>query len=306
MRLIKAVGSRKMRDFEISAPEPESDREGIAVVALVRNVAPYLNEWIRFHQLAGVKHFFIFYNLSTDNTGEKLKEHEARGAVTSFIWNLTGSDADTRRRVSAQVTAYAHAVTAFGAKYRWFAFIDIDEFLVPKGYQTLMEAIEAAGSPSCMSLPWHMFGHSGHKKPPEGGVVRNFTERASLPYRKPDLLLRHKCIADPTKITRINIHLVYTSDMQLTTSNAVGAVISQLNRKEPGFFTSEGIQLNHYYCLSEEEMWEKINRGAANFASADEYKKRVLSKVAEMESLTEADDCAVRFLDSRLEAVAQI
>jgi len=71
-------------------------------------------------------------------------------------------------------------------------------------------------------------------------------------------------------------------------------------RKRPDFFTSGGIQLNHYYCMSRADLSKKIERGPVNFASADDYRKRVLGNVREIERATETDLTAVEFIDKSL------
>ena len=295
-RRIKALGSRKVRDFAVSPPAPAKDRDGLAIVCILRNAARDVGEWIDFHRRAGARHVFIYDNLSTDDLSAVLAPWRDCGFVTLLPWNLSGQDADTGRHITAQVSAYAHAVTTFGAGFERFAFIDTDEFLVPVSAPTLMEAIARAGSPSNISLPWHMFGHSGHDTRPEGGVLRNFTARAVLPYARPDLLLRHKCIVDPCRVTMVSVHHFRTSDMGDRTANALGMIVPHSARKRPDFFTSQGIQLNHYYCMSKADLQAKITRGAVNFASAESYRARVLAKVAEIERATETDVAAIDFL----------
>ena len=83
-------------------------------------------------------------------------------------------------------------------------------------------------------------------------------------------------------------------------SNAIGGQILQTKRKDASFFTSRGIQLNHYYCLSEDEMAAKIDRGAASFASAEVYAQRVLTKVSAIEADVVYDDCAKVFIENGL------
>ena len=61
------------------------------------------------------------------------------------------------------------------------AFIDADEFLVPKRAATIPEALAHLGEARNVSLPWHMFGRSGHVEPPAGGVLRNYLRRARDP-----------------------------------------------------------------------------------------------------------------------------
>ncbi len=62
--------------------ESKSKREGLALVLIAKNEAPYLEEWINFHFKQGVSHFFIYDNDSTDNTYEILKPFVDSGAVT--------------------------------------------------------------------------------------------------------------------------------------------------------------------------------------------------------------------------------
>ena len=67
------------------------------------------------------------------------------------------------REIHNQVLAYAHAASNFGGAFRWMAFIDADEFLVPKQAASIPEALAHLGEAVNVSLPWHMFGRSGHR-----------------------------------------------------------------------------------------------------------------------------------------------
>ena len=61
------------------APAPAAaDREGFAIVLIVRNEARHIAEWARFHHMAGVKHVFVYDNGSTDGTIAAI-----RGALVS-------------------------------------------------------------------------------------------------------------------------------------------------------------------------------------------------------------------------------
>jgi hypothetical protein len=58
-RRIKSLQSKKIRDLCITPPNPDHDRGGIAVVALIKDVGSHLEEWVKFHRRAGVSHFFV-------------------------------------------------------------------------------------------------------------------------------------------------------------------------------------------------------------------------------------------------------
>ena len=94
-------------------------REGLALVLIAKNEAPYIEEWINFHRRQGVSHFIIYDNESTDNFREVLKPFADSGLVTYSIIN-------GRAR---QLDAYNKALHDYGHKFRYMGFIDADEFV---------------------------------------------------------------------------------------------------------------------------------------------------------------------------------
>ena len=48
-------------------------RYELAVVAILKNEAPYVREWVEYHLVAGVDHFYLYDNDSEDNLAEVLK-----------------------------------------------------------------------------------------------------------------------------------------------------------------------------------------------------------------------------------------
>ena len=90
----------------------------LAVVAIMKNEAPYLKEWMDYHILAGVDHFYIYDNDSPDNQREILQPYINTGIVTyKFLPGLR-----------QQMTAYNDAVKNYKFFCRYMAFIDGDEF----------------------------------------------------------------------------------------------------------------------------------------------------------------------------------
>lgn len=273
------------------------DRQGIAIVSIVKNVERYIDEWIDFHRAAGTRHFFIYDNGSTDETYERILRSMHSRAVTITPWRMQGIDPPTGRRLSQQVSAYAHAITTFGQDFQRMAFIDIDEFLVPDLGLDLITALNLYGDYSNISLPWHMFGHNDHSSPPEGRVTRNFTCRAPVPYAPGSDLLRFKCIVDPCRVSGVGVHSFETVDMKDRSANIHGVVAKNSHRKRLDFFSSSPLQLNHYYLLSKNELKEKLDRGPINFGSRDDYRKRVIQKIAEIEANPVEDRKAVEYFN---------
>ena len=62
----------------------------LTVTAMIRNSGPYLREWLEYHVLVGVEHFYLLDNASDDSTTrELLAEYEQRGLVTHLTWGDT-------------------------------------------------------------------------------------------------------------------------------------------------------------------------------------------------------------------------
>ena len=58
----------------------------LTIFVIVRNEAPYIDEWIEFHRMMGVSHFFIYDNGSSDDTVDRLSSYVDAGLVTVVRW----------------------------------------------------------------------------------------------------------------------------------------------------------------------------------------------------------------------------
>jgi hypothetical protein len=110
----------------------------VAACARVRNEGPYLKEWIEFHLLTGMSHFYIFDDASSDNTRDVLEPYVQRGIVR--LWSVQEKCPKHREEICVSREHDAeHGERGFrdeclrfnpdGAD--WVAAIDVDEFLYP-------------------------------------------------------------------------------------------------------------------------------------------------------------------------------
>ncbi len=293
---LRRVKSITKLAFDPPAPRPA--RQGLAVVLIVRNEQDHIAEWARFHLAAGVRHFHVYDNGCTDGTIAVLRDALPADALTVIPWNQKLRDGLRGHEVHNQVLAYAHATRNFGGDYRWMAYIDSDEFLVPRSAPDLNAALSHLDGCRNISLPWHMFGRSGHVSPPAGGVVTNYTRRNPNPMANAAGLRNFKMIVDPCHVTAIKVHQIET-DGSTDTCNDRGQRFSAAGRDTPAFYAADHIQLNHYYTRSDAELRAKIARGP-NLTTPDaDHLRRVMRKVAaieadEVEDLTARDWWAAR------------
>jgi hypothetical protein len=146
----------------------------LSVCAIFRNEGPYLREWIEFHRLQGVDHFYLYDNLSTDDGPEILAPYVETGIVTLRSWG----------HQPGQLVAYFDAVVRLkqSRETRWCAFLDIDEFLYSTTGQPISVMLPAYAEAPAVGVNWSVFGTSGHVHKPLGLVTESYTRRAPLEH----------------------------------------------------------------------------------------------------------------------------
>jgi Glycosyltransferase family 92 len=285
------------KQLRIDPPAPRPDRHGVALVAVLKDEESYIDEWLGFHRAAGIRHFIMYDNGSTDRTVEIIKAKLPAGELTLLPWAGRPIDTANGAPFNIQAIAYAHAIINFGPSFRWMAFIDLDEFILPKQGKTIEEALDAVGRFPNVSLPWHMFGTNGHKEKPAGGVLRNYSRRASDPISRKKNATNFKCIVDPCEVTEVSIHHFETREHGSNTCNDAGQVFSRQERKRAAFYSAENLQLNHYYTRSLEEFARKLIKGPAGPTTPSRYQQRLRIAIESIESDVVEDRQIIEFLD---------
>lgn len=259
MKLFKKF--QKISRISVVPPIPNPMRHGMAIGAIVKDEAPYLAEWIRYHQIVGVRAFYIYDNGSTDGTAELARALIGdAGAVIPFAAEI--GDARLNRPIDSQSLAYTHAIGNFGADFRWMAFIDPDEFIQPIDGDNIVEILDTQFADAVnLSLPWFMFGTNGHEKTVNGLTLEHFTSRYNgglYPLNNQPF----KAIMDPTEVTSLSAHAVTTRRDARISQNTEGLRRHINKRRDPAFFSGAHLRLHHYFTRSREEMLNrKLGRG---------------------------------------------
>lgn len=283
--------------IEIDPPLPAADRRGVAVVTVLRDEEHYVAEWASFHRSVGTRHFFVYDDGSTDRTLPILRDLLPPSELTILPWRFGMRDVRMGLPLNRQVLAFAHAILNFGADFRWMAFIDVDEFLLPKASSTIEGALAAAKGFPNISLPWHMFGPGGHKTRPSMPVTRAYTMRARDPMSRLKNVMNFKCIVDPCAVSEVSVHHFHTKEFGDKTANDEGKVVTLDKRKSPDFYSARHLQLNHYYTRSEEEFMRKIERGGVSPTPWEKRKTRLSIALENIERDQVEDRSMVNFID---------
>ncbi len=153
----------------------------------------YFREWIEYHRMIGVDHFYLYNNGSTDLFEQALKPYIKAGIITLIHWPdhlkyyfLEESEKDSLWALSTQVPAYENAVKNRAInETKWLVFLDVDEYLVfPK--EDLKLLIKKYDEYPAVSLVSDHFDCSNFAHVlPRRKLLIETVELAALPERHP-------------------------------------------------------------------------------------------------------------------------
>lgn len=141
----------------------------LAAVAIFQDEAQYLPEWIEFHRLMGVQHFYLFNNLSIDQYKALLQPYIKEGLVDLIEWPYSGQNLKEWNPI--QCSAYEYALRLTRHRVKWVAFLDVDEFLFPTRANNLLEFLSGYEDCSGITANWVMFGTSWVPKIPSNKLL---------------------------------------------------------------------------------------------------------------------------------------
>lgn len=206
----------------------------LSICAVVKNEAPYLEEWLCYHIIKGVEHFYLYDNGSVDGTIEILNRYKRLGFVT---W-------ETLLDIPIQLVAYNRCIEDYKEQTIWCAFIDVDEFIACKPF--IPDILHNFSSDvSVVAIHWVLFGSNFKSHKREGLVTERFTRRAKLPNKHVKSIVKMEDVISTNRnphcfktIQKIQNEageiLVYPSDQYALLSNPSANII----------------WLNHYHTKS--------------------------------------------------------
>jgi len=166
----------------------------LSICAIYRNETDYLREWIEYHLLIGVDHFYLYNNLSNDNPWTLLRPYLEKGIATYHEYNYDFSQQSADEQFKRPEYPYNDCINRYKNQSKWIAFIDLDEFIVLYQDSNIKSFIRSYELYSGVALHWMMFGPANHFLEPSGLVIENYKLRAW----KKHLVNRHvKSIINP-------------------------------------------------------------------------------------------------------------
>lgn len=234
--MVKALSRRRKR-------RDDPPREKIGLLAIMKNEAMNLREWVEHYRWQGVDRIFLIDNGSTDGGPELIEKEIHAGYVELFV-----------RPESHQQWAHYQAALVQARiceRVEWLVMADLDEFWFSPGsdLRTAL-ALDDLREIDLIYANWKMFGACGHQNHPPG-LRRHFTLRNPALGQHADT--KWICRTDAiTHRRNISIHKVSGVDSARVVSDNVH------------------FHLNHYPIQSLEYFTKvKMTRGDASSPGSD-------------------------------------
>lgn len=242
----------------------------LSITTMIKDETPYMKEWLEYHLMMGVEHFYIYDNESTDGLVELLQPYIERGLVTHEMVYGKNQHYPTLYKATQDYQ--------FATKY--MAIIDSDEFLVPSTDKSLTDTIAYIFSKYTyaggIGVNWRIYGSSFHDTKPDGLVIENYTYRQSSLGKA--YLGNSSNLADNAHIKTIcNPRTVSSCQSPHFMDYKKGFYqISEYGTIFNGPFFAEGrcdlLRVNHYYTKSKEEYFARRRRGEQSGHTFDDEK----------------------------------
>lgn len=260
----------------------------VVIGTIFQNDAPYLREWIEYHKLLGVQHFYLYNNNSTDNYREVLNEYVKKGVVDLIDWP-SKDNSWYNFSFFVQPKAFEDAIRRSKGVSQWIALIDTDEFILPVKENKIIKCLDLHFK-NCVGvyISWQVFGTSG-----VSSLKKNELMIEKLVKKAPKMHYRNKfaktIVRPEFAIGCDNPHFVlYKQGYRHVHGNGYGG--------GPANIFVDKIRINHYCCRDENFLYNiKIPRYQRFNRTPYEYVRKSYEEMAQ-DCNQVYDDLILRFV----------
>ena len=174
----------------------------LSVVAMFKNEAVVIKEWLDHHIGHGIDHFYLVNDNSDDKVEQILQPYVDKGVVTMY----PPPPVMKHFRVLNEYNRILQAIMSKNESF-WVVFLDLDEFLwAPKSID-VRKVLKKHERLSVIGLNWAWFGSNGHIQQPKY-VIEALTKRAGYDLTKyQTFLAHHKWLKYESQKNIINVAL---------------------------------------------------------------------------------------------------
>ena len=234
----------------------------VSLCGIFKNEGKYLEEWIQYHLVVGIDHFYLYNNNSDDNYLQVLEPYIENGIVDLIEWPYD----------HAQMKAYEDCYSKHKNDTNWLTFIDVDEFICPIADDNIKSWLKSYKNYPGVAVYWKQFGSNGKLKHNYDQLV---IEQYTQCWQKLSVFTKMFC--------NIEYRLEDFDNMHIMQSTLFGFKIAPINQfkkmigfginRFPVFKSNELIQINHYWGKAYDIFQDKLNRSDAYYQNSSERKK---------------------------------
>lgn len=224
-------------------------RYSCSVCAIVKDEAPYLDEWIEWHLNAGVDHLYLYDNVSSVPVVDSVRSDLLKDCSVELF---------PQQDQNPQLSCYAKFLHDHGADSEWVAFIDADEFIRVTDGTPLPAFLEPYRPYDALYVGWLVYNADGQERQSAAPVRERFHK--TVPY--PPFLPAGKSIIRPDRVTRMGVHM--PCPVMYFDNNTVTPDFERLYCPHGAHPRTDKIVIDHYFTKSWEEWQKKIRRGCAD------------------------------------------
>jgi hypothetical protein len=228
--------------------KPKDFQYYLSFVAILKNEALYIEEWLEYHILLGVQKFYLYDNESSDNLVQILQPYIKAGIVEYKYFPY-------KRK---QILAYNDILEKAKKETYWLAAIDLDEFIVPMKDETIPDFLKDFEQYAGVKINWLVYGSSGERHWRKELVIERFKR-----HEKMDGFVGRcvKTICNPRAVYKMDIHEPFYFRFAIAVNSSKNAQKFYYMDIEQVY---DKIRINHYFTKSYDECLLKLHRGKAD------------------------------------------
>ena len=238
--------------------KPEPYKYYLSIIAMFKNEAGVMKEWIEHHIGHGVEHLYLVDDFSSDNASSILAPYIKSGKVSMH-------SAPSIHIPFRQAALYKKLFTEIYSKNesKWVAIIDLDEFIYSPMEVDIRKVLRQHEELAVVGLNWVWFGSNGYVKQPTS-VIQSFKKRADFDVsRYPELVNHYRVLSNKDDWQKNIINTaarIDNVDVHQIVAEGVSASLSY-----SAFPDNPKLLLNHYSTQSREFfLLNKGTRGDVN------------------------------------------
>ncbi len=131
----KTLPNRSFVSPTIPIPVYWREQYNVSVYTMIRDKKYELVEWIEYHLMIGIEHFYLYDHFSSDNLEFFLRPYIERNIVTIVRWPYEPLKGHHWNMI--QSASMNHALKNFGPFNKWMGYFDVDEYFQIKNLTKL-------------------------------------------------------------------------------------------------------------------------------------------------------------------------